>query len=840
MSIRLRAGEVFRAGSTLSASRGSPLGAVLMATTAFATASVCPAWASEAPLAAAERMNDSQGLVGFSAFVALVLISTCTTLLHLMGRRRWTTRESLLVGELTNTRAKLDRAQVFLSAEPQIIIAWGTSTGEPDIEGDLSLVTETPVARRILGFGSWLPREPAQELERCVERLRVRGEGFRLALLSNNGRHLEAEGKAVTGRAVMRIRDVSGDRLELIRLRERQGRLIAEHDCVRGMLDALKAPTWIRDPSGRLTWVNAAYVQCVEGSDLRDVLARGTELLDEGARASSEEERARSKAWRARVPAVVAGERHLLEITDIQSPGGSAGLAIDLHELESVRNDLGRLMEAHARTLDQLATGVAIFDRSRRLVFHNAAYRQIWSLDAAALEQRPSDPEILERLRAERRLPEQADFRSWKAQLMAAYQSNETKEQVWYLPDGRTLRVVTNPNPQGGLTYLFDDVTERFQIESRYNALMKVQGETLDALKEGVGVFSADGRLKLFNPAFARIWSLEPAGLSEKPHIDEVVNLCAAATPDLSGWSELRYAVAGIHDTRTGFQIRFQLKDGSVLDCATAPLPDGSTLVTFTDVTAGVNVERVLKERNQALIDAETLRNEFVHHVSYELRSPLTNIIGFTQLLGHESVGPLNERQKEYAGHVMQSSAALLAIINDILDLATIDTGAMELQIEDVPVLETMQAAAEGVQDRLAESSIQLKIVTMDHLGSFRADAKRIRQILFNLLSNAISFSEPGQTVVLAALRRPGEIIFKVSDNGRGIAPDVIERVFDRFHAHNHGSRDHGVGLGLSIVRSFVELHGGGVHIESAPGEGTTVTCSFPAGAVALPAADVA
>ena len=146
-------------------------------------------------------------------------------------------------------------------------------------------------------------------------------------------------------------------------------------------------------------------------------------------------------------------------------------------------------------------------------------------------------------------------------------------------------------------------------------------------------------------------------------------------------------------------------KDGLVIDCAAMPLPDGATLLTFLDVTAGVNVERVLKERNQALISAEKLRNDFVHHVSYELRSPLTNIIGFIQLLGDEAIGPLNEKQHEYAGYVLKSSAALLAIINDILDLATIDAGALELRLEDVDIAEAIAAAAEGVQDRLTAES---------------------------------------------------------------------------------------------------------------------------------------
>ncbi len=251
-----------------------------------------------------------------------------------------------------------------------------------------------------------------------------------------------------------------------------------------------------------------------------------------------------------------------------------------------------------------------------------------------------------------------------------------------------------------------------------------------------------------------------------------------------------------------------------MLDCTAQPLPDGATLLTFIDVTASVSVERALTERNKALVDAERLRNDFVHHVSYELRSPLTNIIGFIELLGDPATGPLNEKQKQYAGYVTSSSLALLAIIDNILDLASIDADALELKPEKVDIRETINLAAQGVQDRLAESSIRLKVEASDGVGTFVADGQRIRQILFNLLSNAIGFSQPGQTVVLSALRRGDEIILKVSDQGRGIPPEVIDDVFKRFKTDSLGSNHRGVGLGLSIVRSLVELHGGRVEIE--------------------------
>jgi signal transduction histidine kinase len=776
----------------------------------------------------------------FSIFIGLILFAVTVSLLHMAGRRRWQLREGALIAALNETSARLDRAETFLSAEPQITIAWGLQSNEPDIEGDVALVSDMPILRRVLGFGSWLSPDQAQTLETAVARLRERGEAFGLSVVSLGGRHLETEGRAVSGRAVMRIRDVSGDRLEATRLREAHARTLEDVAGLRSLLDAIPCPAWTRDPLSRLTWVNTAYVRAVEAKDAQEATARGIELLESPARDAAATKRAQQEIYRGRAAAVLAGWRRTLDIVEVPREKSALGIAFDVSELEAARLDLQQTVKAHSRTLDQLSTAVAIFDRRKQLVFHNSAYRQLWSLDGSFLDQAPSESEILDRLRARRMLPEQADFRSWKEMHLSGYQSPDMSEHIWHLPDGRTLRASINPNPQSGVTYLFDDVTAQFHLESKFNAQTRVQSETLDTLKEGVAVFGTDGRLKLSNAAFGTLWRLQPAELDGKPHIDRVAALCGRLAPDAEPWNELRMAVAGLHDQRTGIEQRLTCRDGSIIECTAAPLPDGATLLTFTDTTASVNVERALTERNQALLETEQLRNDFVHHVSYELRSPLTNIIGFIQLLGDGSIGSLNPKQSEYVGYVMKSSAALLAIINDILDLATIDTGALELSLKDVDVLETIRAAAEGIQDRLAESSLNLQIVALPNIGSFRADAKRLRQILFNLLSNAIGFSAPGQTVTLAAMRRADEIVVKVSDQGRGIPHEVITHVFDRFHSNTIGSRHRGVGLGLSIVKSFVELHGGRVLIDSAPGQGTTVTCIFPTQDVKLVSAEEA
>jgi signal transduction histidine kinase len=782
---------------------------------------LAPAGGAQAQaLAFLGRLTQNLEAFGIAMSGGLALFSAVVAIQHIRQRNAWGRREAELAADLERTRAKLDRSEAFLSSEPQILIAWDGVSDEPDIEAYQLFVADTPVLRRVLGFGSWLTPECARQLEASVDQLRRRGQGFRMPLTGSTGRHFDADGRAIGGRAVLRIREVSGERLELISLRERCAAVSTDVEGLRAMFDALPTPVWIRDAQGRLSHVNSAYVHAVEAKDAAEAIARQSELLDQAARKAAETARAQKAVWRGRVSAVVAGARRLLDVVDAPWTNSSAAIAFDRFEIEKIRADLEQQMQSHARTLEQLPIAVAIFDGGQRLVYHNPAYDELWRLDPALLAQKPTDSEVLDALRAQQRLPIEADYKLWKGKLLDAYRSPEQQEHIWHVPHGRTLRVVVNPNPQGGVTYLYDDVSERYDLESRFNALHRMQNETLETLREGVAVFGADGRLKFSNPAFAAFWRLNKNLLAEKPHFETISEHCKKLHSDATTWTALRTFVTGLHDMRS---------DGIVFDVSAQPLPEGAALLTFVDVTAGVNVERVLTERNQALLAAEKLRNDFIHHVSYELRSPLNNINGFIHLLGEKSTGELNERQLEYLGYVRKSTAALLAIINDILDLATIDENAMELELEDVDIGATMRAAAEGVQDRLAENSIELRIVTTGDVGSFRGDAKRLRQILFNLLSNAIGFSRPGQAITLAALERDGEVVFKVSDHGRGIPQEVLERVFDRFESHTAGSRHRGVGLGLSIVRAFTELHGGRVLIDSAPGEGTTVTCIFPA-----------
>jgi signal transduction histidine kinase len=262
-----------------------------------------------------------------------------------------------------------------------------------------------------------------------------------------------------------------------------------------------------------------------------------------------------------------------------------------------------------------------------------------------------------------------------------------------------------------------------------------------------------------------------------------------------------------------------------MLQEATVPLPDGNVLLTYLDVTDTARVERALRERNEALETAGRLKSEFIANVSYELRTPLNAVIGFAEILTNQYFGDLNPRQLEYSRGILASSHQLLKLINDILDLATIEAGYMTLETARVEVFEMLQAVLTLTRERARSRDLDLQLHCPRNIGAIDVDERRVKQALFNLVSNAIKFTPPGGAISIEAERGEGELLLIVADTGVGIPRTDQARVFEKFE---RGARQSGAGLGLSLVKSLIELHGGAVTIDSTPGRGTKIICRLP------------
>ncbi len=725
--------------------------------------------------------------------------------------------------------AKKASFQALIAAEPQVLLHW--EAGGTPVLAAATLDPELAVpavAEGVVGFSSWLEANSACELEERVSALLEAGEGFALIAETAAGAKLEAIGRASGSGAILKIRDVSGDRKQMAALASERKQISRDMDAARALYDSLPMPVWFREAGGRLAWVNSAYANAVDAEHAQLVCEQQIEFLSTRQRTLAEEDLQNGETHARRIHAVVAGERRAFDVIARPVGPASAGIAIDVAALESAQSALNQRFEEHMRTLDRIATAVAIFSPDQRLQYYNQAFIDLWALDEAWLAAGPANGEILDALRQRRCLPEEADFRAWKQKQLGRYETASSQEDSWHLPDGRSIHVVANHAADGSATFLYENITEQLALKSRYNALIHVQKETLDHLREGVAVFGMDGRLKLFNPAFASIWKLNVEALNDEPHIDEVIGWCRVLLDDDAAWDQVKRAITGIDDERATLEGTLTRPDGSILAYAGLPLPDGATLLTYLDISDTKRVENALIERNEALIAADRLKSAFISHVSYELRTPLTNIIGFAQLLASQRTGDLNERQREYLGDIQTSSDSLLAIINDILDLATIDAGALELSLAPVKAQEVIGAAVAGVQERINQGGLDLQVRVGEDAQDFIADGRRVTQALFNLLSNAAGFSEAGGRIIVDCRRDAEMIAISVEDEGRGIPEDYHESAFDRFETRPQGSLHRGAGLGLTIVKNLVELHGGRVSLNSAPGVGTTVTLHLP------------
>ncbi|MET0545800.1 MAG: PAS-domain containing protein, partial [Caulobacterales bacterium] len=523
---------------------------------------------------------------------------------------------------------------------------------------------------------------------------------------------------------------------------------------------------------------------------------------------------------------VVEGERRAMKVKMFRLSGGLGGMAFDITEEELARETLDRHVKAHDETLNHLTDGVAIFGANKRLMFHNSAFAKIWDLEEAWLAEQPTHGALLDRLRERRRLPARADYAAWRAGELAHYQdADNLPEDSWVLPDGRILRVARQRHPHGGLLLLFEDRTDELSLRAEFNSLIEVQKSTMDKLVEGVAVFGSDGRLRLRNAAFVSVWNLDAAKLGAGATFDDVAAMMLPLYANREIWADIKARITDpspeARQTHSGEML---LSNEKSLVFLTHPLPDGATLLAFTDITDARRVEMALTDRAEALEAADRLKTEFIENVSYQLRTPLTTVQGYAELLEAGVFGELQESQKEQLGAILSATGQLSHLVENILDLALIEAGRIDLDFTEVDLGEILRETAEMEMPRAREQRIEIKLDIEKGMGKVRGDRRRIAQTAMNLVSNALRFSDQGGVVTLGAKRSADTAAFWVTDTGQGMTAEAQAEAFMSFRSGDK----RGAGLGLALVREFMDLHGGWVSLKSEPGKGSTVECHLP------------
>ena len=651
--------------------------------------------------------------------------------------------------------------------------------------------------------------DAAERLERNVGALRRDGRGFNLSLpLSGNGRMVQIigiralRGDDRTAADILWFRDAVGV----------NGASLATHpsgagaDDLAALVVSLPIPAWLRDAEGTVHLANRAALDAEPQPNETGFTLRTSD-----------------------------GE--ILEVSEI--PLGNGATTVGLALPRSWAAQSGAMSVANQddwfRIIETLPIPVALFGDDTHLAFSNRRFAELWELDTGWLATGPRLGDILDRLRETRRLPEVPDYPAFRNEQVGQFKTLGAPAQtMMYLPDGSTLRSVVSPRPGGGLIIAYEDLSERLSLERSLNELNAVQRETLDNLFEGVAVFGGDGRLRLHNPPFEKLWDLGEEALAAGIHVSAFVEKALSFLPPESDPAGADILTVGRLMSRESASGRVGRADGRVLEYATVPLPDGAVLVSFLDVTDGARVEQALRQRAEALDAANRLKSEFIANVSYEIRTPLTTLTGFTEILTEQYFGELNRRQMEYAQGILETSRGLMSVVSDILDLASIEAGMMALELDTVDLHALLAGILKLVRERARRKSLKIEFDCPPDIGWIVADERRLKQVFFNLMSNAVRFTPRRGNVGLSAKRKGGLVIVSVSDSGPGIERSEIERLTQPFQRGTSPDTDgHGAGLGLSLVSRFIELHDGNIEIRSAARRGTTVTCRLPTGETA-------
>ena len=709
---------------------------------------------------------------------------------------------------------------------------------------DLGVNTGVSALSELAGQDSGLLPEDLTALEGDVATVQASaGKLSRTVRSNNSSRVFEVRGGPAPGEPAgtlllwfIDISAVEEERAKLgLRLRQMEGAF----ESLTQLIEAAPFPMWFRGPDLRLGLVNNAFVQAVEAKDAADVIERGAELVDaHGGEAPVAVARAVQEGGKVisrMQPAIIRGERRMLRIVDVPLPSGAvAGFAIDVQDLEDARSELDRYIESQRELADRMTAGTAQFDADRSLSFFNRPFAMMTGLDTEWLGERPEFDRVIEKMREGHRLPETRDFPAWKEERRGWFTSaDEVVEEEWMLPAGDHIRVVAQPLPDGGLRLFLEDRTEQLRLASARDTLLRVRAATFDNLFEAISVFASDGRLYTWNSRFLEDWELDEEWLTTHPRVDELVPAMARKLVNPTAAAQIREMVRQTTNERQSSSGRISMTDGRHFQFAAVPLPDGNALFTMVDVTDSTRIEAALRERATALEEADRVKTDFVANMSYELRTPLTSIGGFAELLGGGYAGELTPKATDYVGAILESVERLSKLINDVLDLTTGDTRGVTLEKERVDIAGLCRAAVETVKARAAEKNQKLDLEIATAAGHVFGDARRLRESVEHVLQNAISYTEAKGRISLIADGDKKQAIIRIVDNGAGIAEEDLPRVFDRFdRVAEAGVRgEAALGIGLPLTRQFIEAHGGLVTIESERGKGTIVSLVIPRGA---------
>ncbi len=720
-------------------------------------------------------------------------------------------------------------------AVPLLVRADGRLEGSDRLAGWLGFDALPRFLAELAGEGdTGLTASQLAELTEAVVRAQKTGAPFRISLtLEGSQRSIALQGALADpqvspgGAALVWVFDFTESQGTLVSLRTEAAETRADFAALVGLIEAAPVPMWFRDTDLSIRLVNAAYVEAVGAEDAETIVRDQVELIEavDGLTAAqiSGQAAERGEPIERIVAATIDGERRAQRVSDLPiGKDGIAGYAVDIEEVEEQRRVFRAFREAQRSVLDHLSIGVGQFDAKRQLVFANLPYRRLFKLNSGVIAQGLGFEEFLTRAREDGRVPEVRDFPAWRGDHADWFTSGAAQEEQWPLSDGTHLRIVAQPMPDGGLVFIAEDQTEHLALSATRDTLLRTRTATFDSLFEALAVFAPDGHLQLWNRSFADTWGVPDDLLDAHPSAEELLELIKPNLRSPRRIEEIGKVIRAATLDRKEQAGRIAMADDRTLEFAGVPLPDGNGLLTVLDVTATEQAETALRERNTALEEADAVKTRFLANMSYELRTPLTTIGGFAELLQSGAAGELEPQGQEYLAAILTAVGRLTEQVENVLDLSQSEAGLLPLSREPVDLLPFVTDIVRAREQAIRDGGITLDLRGSRTSGRIDADPRQLRRAIAHLLDNAIAATANKGKILVDLSRSDAGARIVISDNGRGMDAATLKLALE---GGDTGGRS---GLGIPLARELVEAHGGTLDIVSEPGAGTTATVLLP------------
>jgi signal transduction histidine kinase len=542
---------------------------------------------------------------------------------------------------------------------------------------------------------------------------------------------------------------------------------LEEKESLKLILETIPVAIWSRNENMEITYFNNAYSNIVFGyqkpfdSDLLEI--------DKSAILSAKKSFAENRSIVNERSIIIEGKMYLYQITDIPLVENKlvTSVAWDISNKELIQKELQEVLLSHENLLESSSNACMIIAADGKLKYYNDALVKFWGADEEILAHDITHEEIIDHLYTKRKLPEQYNYAKFKKERTVLSRAiTEPREDLFYLPDGKCLRCVVIPHPGNSTLFIYEDVTEKLSLERMNHTLNAVQKYTIDNLQEGICVFNETGGLEILNAGMSKLWDLEISEDHQANNLAEIIEKILGECSSETELEELRYAFTKVMVSRIAAQQTIRNFNGNIIHRVMIPLPNRGIMVSDLDITDSVSVQNDLIEQNESLVYVDKIKSEFLANMSYELRSPLTTILGISQLLLLHDYDNLSDNQRGRLGDMLKATDDLSKLVDDAIEITTISSGYTVLDIEEFDLNALIRTIILESSNSLAMSNVSCNFDYDMSKVIFVSDKVKFQHAITKLIENSIYRSKNVSRIDIALKEKGDFYILSITDDG--------------------------------------------------------------------------